>query len=758
MSEKARRDAFWQQIKLLREQPRRLDQAEIAARAVAAGFSISEALAAVLEYSEIQRTKSNELTAALARFVSSLCRDEGGRKRILEFACLPLLLTADLAEGEQARRLSVVVENTSLSDVMRAILGDRGSSVLQSVQAIPSGATYASIVCVPAIGLRRSDDGRSDGFGGELVRVLVERLEEGGTFLWVTARGVLTNRKPRKTLDELEQMGLHVCARIDTAPSVFPGTTNEGAVIILRRTKPVKMFTATLRDFETAEPTASAFSKGPTSRSGANWTWLEPDDGRSFFDLEQRRLLDKLMPRGRHEIHELSQLLVTQTIERADREVNDTGDAGRFLFVPEYAGSRVTADLDEQTVNSKAVYRLVVDPRKANARFLALVLNSAYGRHTRAAAASGATIQRLSGDRLLALEIPLPDLTTQEHIARVDSDIGLLRSACSEMQATIQQDWNSISEIHEKVDGLKGVLDIERRIADWWRELPYPLAAIYRRHQVSTDSKERLETLLHFFEMGAVYLAAVGSSHVKALRIDWQDVLARWLHPKGAAGIERADFGFWIGLAAASLKDLNRISSDKEIRAGAIEKAGHELVQVAGAIGELGKATEVLDVARRYRNTWKGHGGHLKRSDAARLDGELQQAVRDLYETTAPIFRDLILVRPGMAEVSETSFSYEIESLVGSDPTFARQRVELQRPANSRALAFWMKDAKAMCRALPFFRLGAPQQPQETSCYVFNRVENGGLRWISYQEAREQEFVAPDEELLGLIALRRDGQ
>ena len=61
-----------------------------------------------------------------------------------------------------------------------------------------------------------------------------------------------------------------------------------------------------------------------------------------------------------------------------------------------------------------------------------------------------------------------------------------------------------------------------------------------------------------------------------------------------------------------------------------------------------------------------------------------------------------------------------------------------------------------MCQALPFIRLGAPQQPQETSFYVFNRVEDGGFRWISFQEAREQEFVAPDDELYSIIALGTD--
>ena len=47
----------------------------------------------------------------------------------------------------------------------------------------------------------------------------------------------------------------------------------------------------------------------------------------------------------------------------------------------------------------------------------------------------------------------------------------------SDIRETISRDWSSLSEVTEKVDGLKAVLDIERRIANWWQELPYPLAA-----------------------------------------------------------------------------------------------------------------------------------------------------------------------------------------------------------------------------------------------------------------------------------------
>ena len=145
----------------------------------------------------------------------------------------------------------------------------------------------------------------------------------------------------------------------------------------------------------------------------------------------------------------------------------------------------------------------------------------------------------------------------------------------------------------------------------------------------------------------------------------------------------------------------------------------------------------------------------MKDPDAERLEGELQQSIKRFYELASPIFRQLMLVRPGMAEITDTGFKFKIQKLVGSDPTFQRQQVELTRPAKSNALAFWRSGAGIMCQAVPFFRLGAPQRPQETSFYVFNRVEKAGLKWISYRETIEQEFIAPDDELLNMIALGR---
>jgi hypothetical protein len=42
------------------------------------------------------------------------------------------------------------------------------------------------------------------------------------------------------------------------------------------------------------------------------------------------------------------------------------------------------------------------------------------------------------------------------------------------MQTALEHDWTALADTADKIDALKGVLDIERQIADWWRELPYP--------------------------------------------------------------------------------------------------------------------------------------------------------------------------------------------------------------------------------------------------------------------------------------------
>jgi len=646
MSAEALQQAFFREMDKLRRGPKRIEPLDLAEVTRKVGLPPHEAVLQIRKCTPLGPQGSGDMFDALAMFLCHLC-EHGNVSRALEYTTVPSVLTARLAERNKVKSLSYVAPYEHVAEVLRVLFGATAVSIVRGTTELKKHAGFDVIICAPPLGHRPEGQSHADGFGGELVRQLVALLATGGTLYWVTGRGAVFNTRAKQTLADLRKLGLSAVATIEVAPGIFPNTMIEAVVIGLRRESTTKRFVGALRDLETAEPLASAFLRGPSRKEGASWAWLDAEDQRTFAVLAHARLLHNLKPRGRHTAETLGSLLLRPAIKKADTPVSDEDRAATFLFVPEYAGSRVTADLEEQTVRPGAVYRLPVDPAKANPRFLARLLNSPYGRQVRADASRGMTIQRVAAPELLSLKLPIPDRPTQDRIARIDGDIGLLQATFRDMQDTLDRDWARVLEVGEQIDALKGVLDIERQIADWWRELPYPLATIYRRYHVSQSPRERLDTLLHFFEMAAVYLATVGTSHVKSLRKDWQEVMAKWLHPSGAAGIERADFGFWIGLASVSLKDANRIGSDAELRTSAFEIAGPELVQVASTIGSLGKATEVLDVARRYRNS-KVHGGSLKPSDAARLDRELQQAVRDLYEMTASVFRHFELVRPSV--------------------------------------------------------------------------------------------------------------
>jgi hypothetical protein len=159
--------------------------------------------------------------------------------------------------------------------------------------------------------------------------------------------------------------------------------------------------------------------------------------------------------------------LSSQRIERADRPIPEGDQGASFLYVPEYAGSQATTDLDEQTVRPRAVYRVPIRETKVNPTFLVRLLNSEYGKYLRNSVAHGATIQRLAMPAFFDLQLPLPDLQTQDRIVRVYSDVGVLRAALAECLKVTERDWQALGEVCETVEQLKAALDIDHRIADW---------------------------------------------------------------------------------------------------------------------------------------------------------------------------------------------------------------------------------------------------------------------------------------------------
>jgi hypothetical protein len=719
------------------------------------GLSIQQSLRAAQRaegpYSLMSSINTSILDAA-AEFCVRFCIDSNA-DAIAEYFAIADLLTANLIDGPARRKVTFVTGNREFANSISELLSGTGARC-EELSTMSKSEPYDVIIAWPAMGGSKVSSG-ADGFGGEVVMELLPLLKEQGTLIWLTGRAVLWSKQSSKTFSDLANLGVFTLGTVESPPGLILGANIASVMLLLSRRKPEKRFIATMRSVADAKVVGAAFLQGPTRRnSGPGWSWLDLGDNRRYSDLENEAALERIAPKGRYTMVPLGSLLSAVEILKADPAIQAReGD----LFIPEYAASTVTDSLEAQTVKPTAVYHFNIDTTKAIPRFLAGVLNSKYGRLIRENAASGATIQRLSKTVLLQLMVPVPELRLQRQIGGVDSDLKLLRSALKDLSDDAERNWKGIQEIARTVEQLKSVIDIDRQIETWWRELPYPLASVYRRYQTSLDPKDKLDALLLFFEMAAIYLAMTGCSYIKALRPDWQEKLGLWLHPTGGAGIEHADFGFWIGLCGASLKDTSRVYSDPEDRSHGAEMAGGELANSANEVGSLSRATDPLHDARKYRNS-KAHGGHIKSTDAERILADLRETVSRLYEIAAPVFRRMYLVRPGSAQVSDTGITYACEILVGSDPQFERRAITLDKTSvRSGALAFWMRESRAMCQALPFLRMGASREPQENSIYAFNRLENGRMRWISYQEAREQEIFVSDDELSKIIELRKPG-
>ena len=743
MADKA---AFWKKLDTLRGQSKRPSLADVTALGIDCKLRARETLREVKRYIEGGR-QSSDISYAIEEFVATLCSKKLGARSI-EYTSSPSVLTASLFEQSGRKECQIIVPNAELAEVMNQLFCDEAT--FRSVDEVGLQSVFDIAVCQAPLGYRSRKE-QADGFGGEIVSSLAPLVSKTGILIWITARDVTSSASAKFTFDKLGDKGLCTIAVIDIPSGGFPGTAVKGSLIILGRGQPSKKFVGVFRDPVLAPEMAIALLKGPTKHAGPCWDWVNADDTRIYGEIEQAKLLNKLAPRGPYEDVKLGSLMVDEAVTKADKPIPEKSEATRFLYFPEYAGSRVTIDEDESTVKARALYRIPVDTSKANARFLAALLNGPFGRTLRASAAHGMTIQRISKRNLKGLTLPLPDLTTQDTVARIGSDLALLVTGLDELQSRVDKDWTSLNEVSKSIDELKAVLDIEQRIKKWYRELPYPLATIYRRYQVEKEPKERLDRLFHFFEMAAVYIAAIGTSHVRALSSDWREKFSKWFHPKGLAGIEQTTFGFWTILASTSLKELSRISSDPELRDVAEDKSGFELVEVARSLEPLRKTRGVLDDVRRCRNTLKGHGGYLKDLDAEQYVRDLQQSIRDFYDASASVFNQNLLVKTGSVDVINGVMAYQVNILVGSDPAFESGVAEVNHRVDSHTLAFWKKDADVMCKTLPFFRMGVPKRPRKTDFYVFSRIVSDGFRWISYHDADEQEFVADDCELQDLM-------
>ena len=626
-------------------------------------------------------------------------------------------------------------------------LFENGSEVLGEVDLAHHNGKYDVVLCDPPLGMKHLI-GKGQ-FDESVVQNCAKLVSDRGLLIWLTARNVQFVDSRRSFVANLKTFGLSVLANIDVPSGAFSNASSiPGVLLVFSRKEYDRKLVANVREVSSHVDLIRSLLNPKNHSDGKYWRWIACTDDRTFAHLEYEASIAEALPKGIYNLVPLQDLVAESESFRTKADKDLDADAS-YIFLPEMPRMDVSISIDDLKTPARN-WAIQIDRNKVRPDFLSWVFNSNYGRLERERLSVGATILRLNRGAISQLNLPIPDLKSQNLIMELESKSRAMTSYIEGIQAGLASDWSKLSTTRNDLDRLVSGTDVRSRLENWHNELPYPLATIYRRYITSKDPKEGFEALLHFYEVAAVFFATLGLSYVK--RLSGNREIQKWLIPSSGATLKRTDFNFWIDAASGSLKKISSILRNKVKTDEAKTNAGTVVVENARFISQFRKVRVSFEAAKKIRNNTKGHGGFVKKSDAEIFKGQLEKILIEFFSEAQSVFQKCTLVKGGPLNYLENNeFDASIELLKGSDPQLETKTIRVSSPFKTGGLGFWFEGSTSICPALPFFKFSTSQIDERSTVYVYNRQEKEGLRWVSFDRASDQEIFEDDADILTLL-------
>ncbi len=162
--------------------------------------------------------------------------------------------------------------------------------------------------------------------------------------------------------------------------------------------------------------------------------------------------------------------------------------------------------------------------------------------------------------------------------------------------------------------------------------------------------------------------------------------------------------------------------------------------------------SRILDDARQTRNEWS-HSGVASPHDYARRLRELEGMLAGTQACLATSFETWELIKPGAAMFSDGVYEYTVTVLMGTNPPFQKEQVQVEHPLDSASLYLLYSGNKSALELVPLLRMMAGQKTREEACYFYNRIQpDGNVRWISYHFHAEPEIVLADQRIVRFLS------
>ncbi len=275
------------------------------------------------------------------------------------------------------------------------------------------------------------------------------------------------------------------------------------------------------------------------------------------------------------------------------------------------------------------------------------------------------------------------------------------------------------------------------------QDLPFPLASILRRHQRDQrDPEKAFHILVHFFEAFAEFWATVLLSALDRA----EDIPNRatkdtrtFMAEKNVLPLETSSLGTWIALGGKLASYLRGLFADRtretdDPPASRIDYfATRDRTTVDRLIDK--RIAAALQRVGPLRSQGLAHGGVIGRGVAEQLHQQAWAVVAELRRIVGHAFRSLRLVRVGAGRLGQAISTFQCDVLMGSDPQFEIESIELEEHAYDGELYLVGNDRRAL-KILPLVRMAAPQGGNN-ACYFYNKLNGDTARYVSYHQESE---------------------
>lgn len=574
------------------------------------------------------------------------------------------------------------------------------------------------------------------------------------------------------TLPHLPSLGLGVEAAFELPAGTFAPVANVAAILaVIRRHVVPQMFVARLtKDIRTNGQVLDNYRARRVDGIPQMGRMIAPEEFQGIAAFESAEEIQRLEERFASPAVRLEKISLNIQLGRpgvgfAFKEVANA------IYVPLAGEHDVVDTIEELALKQQSYAQVAIDSQLSDARFVARFLNTDLGRHFRLAQAEGATTPRLNSRGLREIRVVVPTLESQAQMlgleSRIESERNTLLGLQNDLNSIHRDLWTGRAD-HKLVDSQiqnfskQWSVGAKPSLEQWFESLPFPLASILRAWQATSDDdyKTRCDHLLHFFEATAEFLGIILLSAFSSDREFFaghrEGLVAAW--SKQNLTLERATFGTWkVTIEFLGKRTRELLSADApEQKAICAVRFSDPSLGLPRALART-ELADVLSKGVKFRND-SSHGGIIAGAEARLRHEKLLSEVQRLREVMEGLWDDVQMVRCLQCKPRRGMFDNEVAILKGSNSEFLKEIQPMPSWLDVEQLYLLSLKTGHALKLLPLLQVGASPPSAKNACYFFNRLEKGGIRFVSYHFVDQPERTEKFEDTASaILELTRSG-